>query len=211
MYSAAASMPGMSSGIFRRPPAAFSCPPPLKNSLAHPLADVPFFERIETLIFPSSSLTNMLILTSAMERGMLTKPSVSPSSTEYSFWVFLSITMYATPSSVIVRRSFKICPISRILFSPYWLYMCRSILSRSTPAPSSEDAIRSVEGYVEFPKLLVSVVIPVISAVADSAGSLSASCEIMLVCLSSWYRSSDAEDISVSENARSNAELSGLR
>ena len=43
-------------GIVNFPPAAFSCPPPLKNSFAHLFADVPFFERIDILISFFSSL-----------------------------------------------------------------------------------------------------------------------------------------------------------
>ena len=69
----------------------------------------------------------------------------------------------------------------------------------------------NVEGYTEFAKLFVSVVIPVISAVDDCRGSNVASMPIRAVRMSIWYRSSDAEDISVSEKVRSNEFLSGLR
>ena len=82
-----------SSGTFSLPPAAFSCPPPLKWSFEHLFAEVPFFDLIDTRSLPSSSLTRMLILTFAIARGIFTKPSVSPSWILYFSSVSLSITM----------------------------------------------------------------------------------------------------------------------
>lgn len=82
MYPAASHGDAMSSGIWSLPPAAFSCPPPLKWSIAHLFADVPFFDRMETRKCPDASLSSRLILTSAMDSGMFTNPSVSPSVTE---------------------------------------------------------------------------------------------------------------------------------
>ena len=66
-------------GISRRPPAAFSWPPPLKYMRAHMFAEVPFFERMETLILSLSSFSRRLMRTFEMESGMFTNPSVSPS------------------------------------------------------------------------------------------------------------------------------------
>ena len=57
------------------------------------------------------------------------------------------------------------------------------IRSLSTPARSSSDAIMSVEGYTEFPKLLVSVVIPVIRAREAFAGIFPASPDMTSVLM----------------------------
>ena len=74
MYSATSLI-----GMCSFPPAAFSCPPPLKKSLAHLLAEVPLFDLMDILTSPDSSLAKMLILTFPMLSGSLTNPSVSPS------------------------------------------------------------------------------------------------------------------------------------
>ena len=186
MYSATSSTHATSSGMRSLPPAAFSWPPPLKYVLAHPFAEVPLRDLTDILIFPSSSFASMLILTLAMERGMFTNPSVSPSATLYLAWSALSSTMYATPSSVIVRRSFIICPITLRRFSPNWLNRLNRILSLSTPIAMSSEAMLNVDGYTELLKLLVSVVIPVMRAVAVSAGRFSAFKPIAVVRTRIW-------------------------
>ena len=50
------------------------------------------------------------------------------------------------------------------------LYRLPMIMSLSTPAEISSEAMTNVEGNTEFAKLFVSVVIPVMSAVAASFG-----------------------------------------
>ena len=79
--------------------------------------------------------------------------------------------MYAPPSGVMVSFSPSSCPMRRILPSGYSLYTCSIMASLFTPAAiSSETAVR-VEGNTELAKLLVSVVMPVRSAVRHLAGS----------------------------------------
>ena len=61
MYPCAASMSATSFPIYNLPPEAFSCPPPLKYSLAHALAEYPLLERMDTRILSLSSLSNAVI------------------------------------------------------------------------------------------------------------------------------------------------------
>ena len=89
--------------------------------------DVPAFERIDTRANPLSSLTKMLINTFSMLSGMFTNPSVSPSSTLYSFIVFLSRTTYATPYGVIFIRFCRLCPCNLNLLSLNLLYRLSNI------------------------------------------------------------------------------------
>ena len=109
----------------------------------------------------------MLIFTLPMARGILTKPSVSPSIMPNLSAVSDVMIMYATPASVILIFSYRSQPIILRRFSLYSLKSFWRMPSLSTPAPRRPEAMAKVEGYTEFEKLLVSVVIPAINASAD--------------------------------------------
>ena len=83
--------------------------------------------------------------------------------------------------------------------------------SRFTPASISLEAISSVLGKTEFAKLLVSVVIPVSNAVAQSAGNAEAFPAMSGISIRIQNSSSLAEEIPVFENTRSNDSASGFR
>lgn len=69
----------------------------------------------------------------------------------------------------------------------------------------------NVEGYTEFAKLFVSVVIPVMSDVVETAGTRDASAWMSGIDMRTLNRSSQAEETAVSENTTSKDSVSGAR
>lgn len=117
MYASASLREARSFPVVSFPPAACSCPPPLKYLAAQSFAETPFFERMDTLNMSSSWVRNMLMRTSATDNGMFTKPSLSPLLKSNLSWVSLSRMMKATPHGVIVSFSLIRNPMSLRRFS----------------------------------------------------------------------------------------------
>ena len=61
------------------PPAAFKCPPPLKNSFAHTFTGISPFERKDNFTLSLRSVICTETSISSMDNGILTNPSKSPS------------------------------------------------------------------------------------------------------------------------------------
>lgn len=117
MYASASDGAAKSLPMVSLPPAAHSCPPPLKNLAAHSFAEVPALDLTETLKMSFSWVRNMLMRTDAIDSGMFTNPSLSPFLKSNLFCVSSSRMMYATPSPVILSRSLMRNPISLRRFS----------------------------------------------------------------------------------------------